>query len=202
MELRTHARILKQAKWFIVLVTILCAAAAYFFAITQPTKYNTVVSFELQFVNRPAAENQYQYGSYYDLKGAELFTQHLMSLFSTPAVVAEVYDTAGQGYEIDNIGRFTGRFTAKQYSAQHFVILFDDHNPDTAKKLGNAVVSVVDKHVREAGSINQEAVFTVQGFDPVIAPAQVNPWLVTVIGLFGGALMSVILVYLREYFRE
>lgn len=200
MELRTHAHILKQSRWFIALVTIVVAVGAFLIPFLRPTPYKAVVSFELQFVNRPVTAD-YQYGAYYDLKAAEIYIQHLMSWFRTPAIVEEVYTTAGVGYEIDSIDRFTNRFQAKQYSAQNFAVIFQDINRDNAEKLAGAIRTVVERRATKESQANETAAFSVEGLDPVIAEDRVNIWFVTLVGLCAGFLFSVLLVYMREYFR-
>ncbi|MFH1426405.1 MAG: hypothetical protein ABIG66_03130 [Candidatus Kerfeldbacteria bacterium] len=201
MELKTHARILNNTKWFILVFTVLVTIAAFVYAVTQPERYKAVVSFEVNYVNRPVTLD-YQYGEYYELKAAEIFTQHLISLFKTPGMVADIYDQAKQEYEIETISKFTGRFLAKQYSAQHFVVEFYDGNADTAYTLGDAVSTVVKQRSRQASTLNNEAMFTLRAEEPAVAPAEYNIWLVTVIGAVSGLILSVILVYLREYFRQ
>ncbi len=201
MELRTHAHILRNARWFIILMTIVVGVAAMIFTIVRPVPYKAVASFEVNFINRPAAE-ALQYGAYYDLKAAEIYTQHLMSLFLTPAVVAEVYETAGMGYEIDSIAQFTHRFQTKQYSAQHFAVIFKDYNKGTAENLAKAIGTVVEKHTKTSGSINDQEVFSVTAFTPVVAEAELEIWLVTIVGALAGCIVSVLLVYLREYFSS
>lgn len=202
MELRSHAKILKEAKWFIATITVLVGVAALLFAVLRPDSYTSVVSFEVNFVNRPVNQIDYQYGSYYDLKGAEIFTQHLMSLFKQPAVVAAVYEAAGHSYEIDNIGRFTNRFKTSQYSAQSFAVQFTDRNEFNAKGLGEAIVDVVEGRGAAAGTVNGESVFEVIGAEPVVAQTEQTVWFVTLIGTLAGFLLSLVLVYLREYFRD
>lgn len=201
MELRTHAHILRNTRWFIILVTILVGVVGLIFSIVRPVSYKAVASFEVNFVNRPNVE-EYQYGAYYELKAAEIYTQHLMSLFVTPAVVAEVYEAADMGYEIDSIPRFTSRFQAKQYSAQNFAVIFKDYNQDVAMSLAQAIGTVVSEHAGTSGSINDKAVFSVTALKPVVAVAEMEIWMVTVVGALAGLILSLILVYLREYFRE
>ncbi len=201
MELRTHAQILKRSRWFVLIVTVLAGVVALLFALYRPVQYQAVVNFDVTSVSRPDT-TEYQYGSYYELKASEIFVQHLMSWFKTPAVVAEVYDAAEVGYEINNIGRFTNRFKTSQYSAQNFAVSFSDLNRETATKLAGSVASVIEGRALNSGSIGEEQVFQVIAFDPVVAEAELSPWLITIVGLIAGALLSIILVYLREYFRE
>lgn len=200
MDIRSHAAILNNSRWFILVVTVLVGVAALLFGLFQPLVYKGFTSFEVRSVTQPPTE-EYQYGGYYEIKAAEVYTQHLMSLVRTPAVVEEIYQNAGQGYEIDNINRFTNRFQAKQYSARNFSVSFTDRNKETAERLAQAVAAVVELRATQTDSVGEESRFEVIALNPVVAPSQYNPWAVTVVGALAGLIFSVLLVYLREYFR-
>lgn len=200
MDLKKHAHILRQAKWFILLMTVVTGVAALTFSLVRPETYKTVVSFEVELVNRPVTPD-YQYGAYYDLKASELYVQHLMSLFVTPAAVEQVYQSAGFGYTIDSLSRFTNRFSTKQFSSQNFSVQFTDYHRDSAEKLAAAVTDVVVKNAAVSGKVNDQQLFTVNAYPAVIAPSEVNPTVVTIVGVLAGLLGSIILVYIREYFR-
>lgn len=202
MELRTHITILQRAKWFIILFTLAAGVAAFVYAIYRPVSYEAVVSFNVELANRTATPD-YQYGGYYDLKAAEIYTQHLMSWLLTPAVVEQIYQEAGVSYSIDSIPRFTNRFKTHQYSAQNFDVEFHDYNRETAEKLAVAVATVISSRADDTkGIADDQPLFVAQPLDPVVAEDELNPWFVTVVGLIAGLLASIILVYLREYIRE
>lgn len=201
MEVRHHVHILKRAKWFIILCTLLTAVAALCFVLFRPVTYKAVVSFDVLLANRTATAD-YQYGTYYDLKAAEIYTQHVMSWFMTPAVVEDVYRGAGQSYTITSISKFTNRFQAKQYSPQNFVVIFNEHNFENAQRLAESVTQVVETRSSEAVKIADKSAFEVRGLTPVIVEEQINLAVAVAVGLIAGLMLSVVLVYLREYFRE
>lgn len=201
MELRSHAVIIKNARWFIVLLTLCAGAAAVVWAMIRPVPYQAVLGFDVTLVNRPAVSD-YQYGAYYDLKAAELFTQTVMSWFLTPAIVKEMYEEAEVGYQILSASSFTDRFRAKQYSAQHFVVTFRSPDIASAQQLAVGVISVVERRALAAGTINDQPEFQVTGLEPIITTAEFNIWFVTTVGAITGLLLSLTLIYLREYFRS
>jgi len=202
MELHSHAKIIKGNAWFIVVFTLLVGIAAMVFALVRPVQYKAVVSFDLDFAGQ-AATADYQYGGYYELKAAELYVQDLMSWFKTPAFVEQIYLAAGFEPAIDNIAQFTNRFQAKQYSALNFAVQFTDASRDNAEKLSAAIVTMVEDGAGAADQGDGEKVlFTVQALDPVVAESKFPIWLVTSVGVLAGLILSLILVYLREYFRK
>ncbi len=201
MKVTTHKEILQQSQWFILLFTLLCAISAFAWAVTQPTKYNAVVAFDVAIANR-ASSPEYQYGAYYDLKGAELFTQHLMSWFKSPAFVGKVYDNAGQGYTIKTVNSFTGRFQAKQYSSQQFVVLFYDFNEETAKKLADSVAKTVSDESASQVQSGDQTQFVVKAQTPVVVAGKLNQWMALGLGVVAGFFLSIFVVYVRQYIRE
>lgn len=201
MELRTHVTILQQSKWFIIFGVIATAIAAFVFALYRPVSYQAVVSFDLNFVNRPDTID-YQYGGYYDLKAAEIYTQHIMSWFLTPAFVEEIYQQAGVGYEIDSIPRFTNRFKTEQYSAQNFIVEFRDYSREQAQKLADALTTVVERRASLVSEQQEQALFSIIAQEPVVAETDFNPWVVAFLGALAGLFATIVLVYLREYLRE
>jgi capsular polysaccharide biosynthesis protein len=202
MTQKTHLQILQHAQWFILLFTILVGIAAFAWSVVQPTKYNAIVAFDVAVSNRGAADKEYQYGAYYDLKGAEVFTQHLMSWFLSPSFVEDVYKTADMGYEIKSVNSFTGRFQTKQYSAQQFVVLFYDYNKETAEKLAGAVAKTVEEKSVSQIQTDQQTQFIVKAQSPVVVAGELNQWIALVVGLIAGLALSVILVYIREYLQN
>lgn len=201
MELRTHAHIIKQARWFIVLFTLCAAASGFAWSVARPSPYQAVIGFDVFLVNRPAVK-EYQYGAYYDLKAAELFGQTVMSWFLAPAVVKEMYDEAGVGYTIESVTAFTDRFRAKQYSPQHFVVLFRSPDRESAEQLSRGIITVVERRAAQAGRVNDQSVFQVTGLEPIVTIAQLNIFFATVVGGIAGLLLSLMFIYLREYFRN
>jgi len=202
MEIKEHLKIYQRVKWFILGFASLVAVASFLYVQYQPTEYKIAVSLDVQFVNRPTPAD-YQYGLYYDLKGAEMFTQHLMSLLMTPAVIGEIYTTAGQGYHVDNLDRFTNRFKTKQYSAQNFIVTFTDGNASQGEEIGRAVGQVITQKAAEAiMDPNGKSQFAVAASQPISVAQDYNPWIAAGLGLILGLIFSLTLVYLKEYFKE
>lgn len=200
MELRDHWQVVIQHKWFVLGFAVCVGVSAFFFSIYRPDLYSVNVSFDVIAVNRPTTPD-YQYGSYYDLKAAEVYTQNVMSWLITPAVVVDIYRTADVGYDVDNIDQFTNRFRGKQLAAQNFVVSFSDTSEPHGKKIAEAMVQVLEQRGEEA-VVNQdgESLFKVRGAEPVIAQSNLGRLTTTVVGLIVGLVLAVILVYVHRYF--
>lgn len=200
MELRDHWKIVQHHKWFVIGFTLCVGVAAFFFALYRPDVYKISLSFDVQAVNQQAATD-YEYGSYYDLKAAEIFSQNVMGWLMTPDTVVDIYKTSNVGYAITNIDQFTNRFKAKQLGAQNFVVTYTDTSKTNGEKLAKGMVSVLEKRSEEILT-NQDGqpVFTVVGSDPVIVQSNFGPATTTAVGVIVGFVLAIILVYLHNYF--
>lgn len=200
MELRDHWKIVIHHKWFVLGFTLFVGAAAFFFSLYRPEVYKVTLSFDVFAVNKTATD-EYQYGSYYDLKAAEVFTQNVMSWMMTPAVVVDIYRAADVGYSIENIDRFTNRFRGKQLGAQNFTITYTDTSRTNAEKLAQGMTQVVENRSETIlTSESGEAIFSVQGNQPVIVKSNFGSTTTTLVGVIVGLVLSIILVYLHKYF--
>jgi len=202
MELKEHIKILKSAKWFIIIFALLVGVGSFYIGYTRSTNYKTVVSFDVLMVNR-AATSDYQYGTYYDLKGAEMFVQTATSWLRTPAVIEAIYKDAGIGYEIDNIDRFTNRFKTTLDSAQSFTATFNDLSEVNARKVGVSLGKVLSAKALETNKDTEnKSLFELKASEPVVAVSQLNIYFVTILGAIVGIVIAIILVYLKKYFTE
>lgn len=202
MELKQHILYLRKYWLFVLVIGIVTGIAAWIISSNRPPSYNVVHSFEISLANRPATQD-YQYGSYYDLKGAEIFTQHVMSLLRDPAVITEIYNEAGVPFEITNLSRFTSQFRTDQGSSQLFTVNYSRYHRDEAEKLAQAMQTVLKKHVVKAAVDDQATgLFALQANDPIILYHESNPSLATLIGVIAGWLSAIILVYSKRYLAE
>lgn len=192
---------LKKSLWFIVLFGIVSGVVSYIVAQQRQPVYEAVQSYEIQMVNRPTTPD-YQYGSYYDLKGAELYTQYLMSLLRSAVVIQSIYHTAGMSTQIDNLSQFTNQFKMVEDSSQHFTVTFDRYNKAEADSLAASMTTVLTKAVSDGDKdVSGNNLFTLRPYDAVVVYQTTNVLLYTVVGSVAGWLLAIVLVYLRRYLK-
>lgn len=202
MELSQHIQIIQKNKWLILIFTLLVGIASLIFAYQKPETYQASVSFDVNLINRGATPD-YQYGSYYDLKGAEMYSQNAMSWLKTPAVIADIYTDAGLSYEIKNISKFTNRFKTRQAAAQNFIVTFDDVSAANAEKIANSLSKVVMAKATEGNTdINNNPLFKIVAAKPIIIKNEMNILLVTILGSIVGLVFSILFVYLKHYLQS
>lgn len=200
--MKNHLAYLKRSLLFILIFAVLVGVVTYVIASQRPASYEVVQSYEVTLVNRTSTPD-YQYGSYYDLKGAELFTQHVMSMLRNPALIGEIFAGAGTGYTIDNLSRFTSQFRTDQDSSQQFTVRFSRYNEAEAKALAQSMSTILEREVVVAQTdSDQQNLFGLVAYDPVIVYQDVNVWLLTSLGVVAGLLCAIVLVYLNRYLRN
>ncbi len=200
--MKDHIKYIKKSLLFIVLFGIVAGGVGYAVSVQRAPMYEAVVSYEIELINRGGTAD-YQYGSYYDLKGAEIFTQHLMTLLRSAAVIEEIFNSAGIGYTITNLNTFTNQFRTDQGSAQDLTVTFSRYQEDEAFAIANAMTGVlVERTATAQVSTEGHSQFRLRANDPIVIYKETNEWLVAVTALVAGWLLAIVLVYLKRYLKS
>lgn len=201
MQMKDHITMLRQSIWFIGLFGLVVGAITYGLASQRAATYKAVQTYDIRLVNRSVTPD-YQYGSYYDLKGAELFTQHVMSMLRSPAVIEEIYTTAGIGYTIDHLSRFTSQFRTDQDSSQQLTVTFSRYQAAEAEALAQAMTTVLGREVSLAQVDTAGHSLFELGSRPAVVVYQATPVaLMTIVAVVAGWLLALVLVYTRRYLQ-
>lgn len=202
MEMKDHINYIKKSLVFIVIFGIIAGVAGYIISVQRAPMYEAVVSYEIELINRGNTQD-YQYGSYYDLKGAEIFTQHLMSLLRSAAVIEAIYKQANVSYTITNLNTFTNQFRTDQGSAQDLSVKFSRYHEDEAYAIANAMTDVLIERTATAQvTTDGHSQFRLRTNDPIVIYKETNEWLVAVTALVAGWLLAIVLVYLKRYLKS
>lgn len=202
MEMKEHINYIKKSLVFIVIFGIVAGVAGYAISVQRAPMYESVVSYEIELINR-GNTTDYQYGSYYDLKGAEIFTQHLMSLLRSAAVIEEIFQQADVSYTITNLNTFTNQFRTDQGSAQDLTVKFSRYHEDEAYAIASAMTDVLIERTATAQvTTDGHSQFRLRANDPIVIYKETNEWLIAVTALIAGWLLAIVLVYLKRYLKS
>jgi len=191
----------KKALPFIIIFGVVTGIAAGLFAVQKAAVYAVVQSYDLDLVNRPVTSD-YQYGEYYDLKGAELYTQYVMSLLRSPAVIESIYQSAGMSVHIDNVSQFTNQFKTVEDASQRFTVTFDRYTKSEAEHIVTGMNTVLAEKVAAGAKDNAgNSLFTLRPYNAVITYQTTNVWLYAGVGTVAGWLLAIVVVYLRRYLK-
>ncbi|MBI5467103.1 MAG: hypothetical protein HY975_02720 [Candidatus Kerfeldbacteria bacterium] len=201
MEFRDYIKIYWAQRWFIFVLTGIAVVAAVAIAATRPVMTGVSMSFAINRTNKEAT-TQYQYDGYYALQASDLFAQTVVSWFSTPSVLREVYDQANLDPEIQSLNSLPSRFSVKKYSAQNIVVRYTERDDERANKLADALKTVMED---KASQLNQttdgKSIFEIVAGAPVVAAAHPNIWLAGAVALVLGLALALFIAAARHFLR-
>lgn len=201
MEFRDYIKVYWAQRWFILLLTAIAVITTLAVAATRPTMTGVSMSFAINRTNKEVT-TQYQYDGYYALQASDLFAQTVVSWFSTPSVLREVYDQANLDPEIQSLNSLPSRFSVKKYSAQNIVVRYTERNNERATKLADALKTVMEQ---KASQLNQtsdgKSIFEIVAGAPVVADARPNIWLAGGVALILGLAVALFIAAARHFLR-
>ncbi len=202
MELRDYLKVYWSQRWLIGSIVLVATVAAYVVTATQPVRTGVSVSYAVNRVNKEATPD-YQYDGYYALQATDLFAQTVVSWFSTPSVLQEMYGRANLDSEIQSVDSLPSRFRVKKYSAQNIVVRFTERDEARAQALVRGMAGVMGERTSQLNrSADNKSIFEVVGSTPVIAPAQPNPWLYAGAVLVLSFGLALLVAAARHYLRQ
>jgi len=184
------------------LIVIVATLAAGISAALQPTTQAVSLSFAINRVNQ-APTVDYQYDGYYALLAADEYAQTVVSWFTTPSIIREMYSAAKIDPNMTTINSLTGRFKVKKYSAQNIVVRFSEPDASRATALAAAIkTTLVEKTERLNRTADDKAQFEIITTDPVIADSKPNPYLWAMVALVLSAGAAVLIAAIRVFLRR
>lgn len=200
MELRESIGIFKRRWILAVVLFVVVVGGAFAWSYTRPKHYTTSISFAVNTVASTQA-NEYQYGGYYALQAADLFSQTVVSWLQTPSVLVSIYSRANLPTDVNSLSSLTSRFKTKKYSAQNIVVTYSSPTESEAHKLATALSTEISTRT---ASLNQNAQnksqFEVVAGDPVVVLAHPNPVLIAAASAVVALTLILFLVPFVEYF--
>jgi capsular polysaccharide biosynthesis protein len=201
-ELRDYLRAYWSQRWLILGIIVVATTVTAITSAVQPVRYAVSESFAVNGINRQTT-TEYQYNGYYALQAADLFAQTVVSWFSTPSVLRDVYDNAKIDPSITTLDSLTSRFKVKKYSAQNIVIRFSETTQARASTLAQSIRDVMEqKATRLNQSADGKALFEIVGTTPVITAAKPSVVLWSAVTLIISAGFALLIAALRFYLRQ
>lgn len=203
MEIKDYLKIFSRYLTVFIVIVILGGLSAYLWTKSQPKSYlaSTTVTVNKSSALKQQDVNYYLYDNYYNIQSAGLFSQIVVSWFTSPAFVKEIYSKAG--LEIPNIdqGKLGKIFKAVRQEPSTVNLSLSNANKDNAEKLINAATDVLQEETNKL-SKNSDSLYEIAKFKPIISDNQSSATTNTLIGLFAGLVISIFLSLGLEYFRK
>ena len=203
MELRDYLKIIGKYKIVFWTILILCGLSAMIWTKIQPTSYLASTTFT---VNKSSAlkqkdVNYYLYDNYYNVQSAGLFSQIVTTWFESPSLVTDVYNKAG--ITVPNVSQknLSKTFKAVRTEPATINVSISGTNKDDLTKLLNAAAVVLQEKTDDLNK-SGENIYDIAKFTPVVSNDSPNLALNTIIGLFAGLLLGIVIILGVEYFKD
>jgi len=201
MELRDYLTMYWRQRWLIVTMVVVATLTTYLVASTRPVQSGVSTSFAVNRVNREITPD-YQFDGYYALQAADLFAQTVVSWFSTPAILQEIYQEANLDPASKSIDTLPSRFHVKKYSAQNIVVRFTERTPQRAEQVAVAMNTVLTERTEQLNqTADNKSLFALVATKPVVADAKPNPWLFSAAAAVVGLGLALLTAAGRQYLR-
>lgn len=202
MELREYIKIIAKYKVLFWMVIVLCGLSAFIWSKAQPKSY---LASNTYTVNKDSNLKQdqvqfYMFDNYYNVQSAGLFSQIVTTWFESPSLVEEVYQKAGIPVPAISQKKLSKTFKAIREEPATINVSLTGTNKEELQKLLNAASEVLQEKTDEL-SQNSENTYDLTKFTPVVTNNDPNLALNTIIGLFAGLFLGVILALGVDYFK-
>lgn len=202
MEQFEYHTVIRRFASLLIILTVLGGLAGFgTSSFVQEVSYDTSIAFSVNRTNRQDTPD-YQYDGYYAIQAADLFSQTIVSWFSTPSVLLEMYRNAGIEPVIHSIDAFSNQFKTRKYSSQNIVVRFSEETRERAGQISSSVIETAQERAKELNRSNSdEALFDVVASEPVIVEKQPNIPFSTILGLIAGAIIGLVAAIGLHYLR-
>lgn len=200
MELKEYFRIIKKDKGVIVKTIILTLAFTIAFSYLQKTSYESSVSL---FIIKDGTQStdEFKYDGYYALQSGEIVADNLEKMLQSPQVVSEIYQNADIDSNFDKIKKYKKSFTAHKMSNQYVEVSFNSETRENAEKISKSITKTIQQKMEQAKSSSEDEVsFSIENNSPVIIKKEPDIALNSLVGIFSGLFLGMIIVLIKKYF--
>jgi len=203
MEIRDYFKIFSRYVLWFVIIVILTGFSAYLWTKNQPQSYlaSTTVTVNKASALKQQDVNYYLYDNYYNVQSAALFSQIVVSWFTSPAFVTEIYAKAGVNAPDIAQAKLGKIFKAVRQEPSTINLSVSSGNKEEASKLIAAATDVLQEETNKL-SKNSDSLYEIAKFVPVVSDNKPNVATNTLLGLLAGLVISVFLSLGLEYFRK
>lgn len=202
MELKEYILIFKKNLGLFVTVVILVIVAGILFQLFRPISYKSSITLN---VTRTGFEEtqEYRYDNFYRLQADERFADTVVRWLGSPGIVTDILGDAGLDSSKLSQWKLSRFFNAKRLSSQVIEVNFIRNDVDTAKKLSESLVRMVNIETDKLNEIQREENwFMVLGSDPVVKQNKI-PWGILLLSSIAiGIFLGFWSVYIRHYLNR
>lgn len=204
MELKDYFKIIGRywkIFWGLVIISVL---ATFIFTKVQPQTFlaSTTLTVNKASVLRQSDIDYYLFDNYYNIQSSGLFSQIVASWFESPALVKEIYNKAEIDLPPISQKKLAKTFKAVREEPATINVSITGPKQEELEKLINAAPQVMQEKANELARSDQENIYDIIKFTPIVTETTPNLWLNMLIGLLAGLILGAIISLSINYFKE
>lgn len=202
MEINQYYDLIKKNLLFILSVVVVFVGLAMYMTARKPIDYQSSTSVEVTRTQKNSQKDvdYYQFDNYYSVMVGASVSDNILSLITSPSVVAEIYQKAGYELPKGDVKDLGKTFTAKKKVNTSAVIDISYSNSDKekAERMIETVSDVLRNKVSDYNRATETADFSLISNKPVVIegtkPFAINGVIAGLASLF----VALTIVFLRE----
>ncbi len=202
LSLRDSIRALKRAALMTLAISVALALLAYAIAARMPVVREAHFSVSVLLNEREDAAD-FRYDGYYALSAADLFSDTVAGLLSSPEVIASAYQRAGIVLPSEDARRLARTVRVEKGASRLVRIAVSGDSAAQAESLADALAAVIADEVERYNSAGDGSVsFVMKASDPWIGAKTAAPLPVALAVFLAVFLVLNMIVLFRESFSR
>ncbi len=205
MELGEYLRIIKNGSKVIIATALLLAVLAGIWAAMQPVKYQATSTVSVKKQNTVVQQSApyYQYDEYYAIQASSYFSEALTAVMSSPGTIKEIYEKAGHPLSDVSIQALAKAIKVRRVPPVSLDMTVTDTDREKAESIVKTAVAVAAEkaELQNRDDATDDVFATVPG-GLVIGKSKPDVVTTGIIGLIGGLLLGLIVVFLAHYTKK
>ena len=199
MELKEYIGIFKKRAKLFFGTAIFVILGVFIYLLLQPITYNTSLTLN---ITRSGSQNSsdYRYDDFYRLQADEKFADTVVQWLKSPRLVSDIYREAGLNVNQLSLGKLARAIKAEKLSSQIVAVTFSAKNPESAKKISNAIYRIISQNA-DSLNVEQKEInwFKIVAPEPVIILNKFDPLVILAFSLFLGFFVAFWMVLIAHY---
>lgn len=202
MELKVLLQVLRKHLLLIVVSTLIAGGLALLISLRIEQSYVSMLSIYVQKIPEQPIQGDYTYDGYYAQQAAESYTDTVVGLFESPAIISRALELAGRPADAVDVKRFSRKLSVEKVAPLLVDIAIKHQDETESKMLIKSLFAAVDGRISELNedvAVNLAIQIDVVHEEPLVSLSQPNNVLNTLVGLLLGLFASITFVVLKEY---
>jgi capsular polysaccharide biosynthesis protein len=202
MELKEYFAIFRKKATIVLAVVLVSVIGCFSFEFLRPVSFATSLTLNVTRLGSQVTD-QYKYDDLYRLQADEKFAETVVQWLKSPRIVSDVFSQAGLDPNQATLRQLAGAIKAEKLSSQVINVQFQTKDAESAKRLADAIGSVVGENTRKLNAEQKETTwFFVVSENPVVRKNQIQATTLLAISILGGLLVGFWIVLIAHYLKK